>query len=143
MNSMAEAETVRLQLQMNEKTTQLSEIQNTYRDETAKATADRDSYQKILDTVKAPLTYLATQRDLTNRDIGAAISVLPGTVYLTNIIVGSSSIELDGAAPSEEILLNYTHDLRNLGIYNLVLIKSVSNSTYTEIKFVITLSLKR
>ncbi len=143
MNNMAESETVRLQLQMNEKTTLLSEVQNTYRDETAKATADRDSYRKILDTVKAPLTYLATQRDLTNRDIGAAISVLPGTVYLTNIIVDSSSIELDGAAPSEEILLNYTHDLRDLGIYNLVLIKSVSNSTYTEIKFVITLSLKR
>lgn len=143
MNSMAESETVRLQLQMNEKTKLLSDIQKTYSDETAKATADRGAYQKILDSVKAPLTYLATQRSLTNRDIGAAISVLPGTVYLTNIIVGSSSIELDGAAPSEDILLNYTRDLRASGIYNLVLIKSVSTSSYTEIKFVITLSLRR
>jgi Tfp pilus assembly protein PilN len=143
MNNVGGSETVRLQLQMDEKTKLLSDIQKAFREETANVNADRESYQKILDTVKAPLTFMATQRDLTNRDIGAAISVLPGTIYLTNIVVSSDSIELDGAAPSEGILLNYTRDLRNLGIYNLVLIKSVSNSSYTEINFVITLSLKR
>lgn len=143
MNSMAEAETARLQQLMNDNTAQFSNMQKTYLDETAKITAERETYRKILDAVKAPLTYLATQRDLTNRDIGAAVSVLPATVYLTDIKVVSDSIELDGAAPSQDVLLNYTNDLRNLGIYKLVLISSVSNSTYTEIKFAITLSLQR
>ena len=143
INSMGEAETIRLQLQMNEKTALLGDLQKSYRDETAKATADREAYQKILDAVKGPLTALAIQRDLTNNETGAAISVLPATIYLTNITVDSSSIQLSGAAPSEDILLSYARDLRNLGIYDLVLISSMSNSTYTEITFTITVSLKR
>ena len=143
INRMGESETIRLQLQMNEKTKLLSDIQKTYRDETAKAIAERESYQKILDTVKGPLTALAAQRDLTKRDLREAISVLPATIYLTKITVSSSSIQMDGAAPSEEILLNYARALRNQGIYNLVLISSMSNSTYTEITFTITVNLKR
>jgi len=143
MSSMAESETAKLQAQVNEKAKLLSDMQKTYGAETAKVTTERESYQKILDTVKAPLTSLAAQRSLTNRDIGAAISMLPGTVYLTNIIVGGASIDLEGAAPSEEILLNYTRDLRNLNIYSLVMIRSVNNSSYTEIKFVVTLTLRR
>jgi Tfp pilus assembly protein PilN len=142
-NSTGESETIRLQLQMNEKTKLLSDIQKASRDETAKATADRASYQKILDTVKGPLTAMAAQRELSNRDLRDAISLLPGTVYLNKITVNSGSIMLDGAAPSEEILLNYARALRNLGIYNLVIISSMSNSTYTEITFTITVSLKR
>jgi type IV pilus assembly protein PilM len=143
VNSIAESETAKLQVQVDEKAKLLSDIRVSYGDETSKLTAERLSYQKILDTVKAPLTFMATQRNAANRDIGAAISVLPATIYLTNIIVGSTSIELSGAAPSEDILLNYARELRKLGIYNLVLIKSVSNSTYTEITFAISLSLRR
>jgi type IV pilus assembly protein PilM len=142
-NSTGESETIRLQLQMNEKTKLLSDIQKASRDETARATAERESYQKILATVKGPLTAMAAQRELTNRDLRDAISLLPGTVYLKKITVSSGSITMDGAAPSEDILLNYARALRNLGIYNLVLISSVSNSTYMEITFTITVSLKR
>jgi type IV pilus assembly protein PilM len=140
---MAEAETARLQVEMNDKTAQLSVLQKQYREEAEKLATEKASLQKTLDTRKAPMAVLAKQRDLANRDLGAAISVLPGTIYLKKINLDPASLELTGSAPSEEILLNYVRDLQRLGLYDLVMVSSITNISYTQVDFIVSVTLRR
>jgi Tfp pilus assembly protein PilN len=140
INGTAEVETAKLQLQMNEKATLLSDTQKLYGEKTAQDEKELADKKKDVDTLKAPVDYLAERRELVNRDIAEMIAPLPGSVYLTNITVSSGSIVLTGSAPSEEILLNYARDLRAKGIYKLVMITSVDKSSFIEVFFNITLT---
>jgi len=129
-----------MQLLMNEKNTQLSSLQKQYRDVTEQATKATDTYQQELNLLNAPIKYLADQRGSLNRGLGQVFASLPASMYLTNISDDGSKINVEGSAPSEEIMLNYSRDLRNSGLYSLVLISSVSSSTYTEVTFTMELT---
>ena len=140
VNSAAEAETLKLQLQMNESTKLLSDTQKLYGERTAKDAKELADYKLVVNTYSAPIKYVAESRGLVNRDIGEVIAPLPGSMYLTSITVSSVDIILAGSAPSEEILLNYARDLRAKGIFSLVMITSVDKSSFTEVTFKITLT---
>jgi len=143
MSGMAERQTVDMQLLLNQKAAQLSSMQRQYRDVTAQAIKSSDTYQQTLNRLNAPVKYLADQRGLINRDVGQVIASLPATVYLTSISDDGNIIQVQGSAPSEEILLNYARDLRNTGLFKLVLISSVGTSTYTEVTFTMQLTVKQ
>ncbi len=140
INAAAEGETVKLQLQMNEKTGLLSDTQKLYREGNEKAAKELAAYQLIVDTYSRPIKYVAESRGFVNRDIGEVIAPLPASMYLTNIAVSGGKIMLEGLAPSEEILLNYARDLRAKGIFSLVMITSVDKSSFIEVTFKMTLT---
>ena len=97
----------------------------------------------MLDRLNAPIKYLADQRGIVNRDLGQVFAALPATVYLTSITDDGNLIQVQGSAPSEEIILNYARDLRNSGLFNLVLISTMGTSTYTEVTFTIQLTVNK
>jgi Tfp pilus assembly protein PilN len=140
MSGMAEKQTVDMQLLMNQKTVQLSNIQKQYRDVTDETIKVRDTYQQTLTRLNAPIKYLTDRRDVVNSDLGQVFATLPATIYLTSISDDGNLIQVQGSAPSEEIMLNYTRDLRNSGLFKLVLISAVGASTYTEVTFTIQLT---
>jgi hypothetical protein len=140
LNTAAQDETLKLQLQMNEKTNILSDTQKLYREKIDKDAKELAGYQLIVDTYSAPIKYVAESRGMVNTDIGAVIAPLPGSMYLTNIAVSSGNIVISGSAPSEEILLNYARDLRAGGRFKLVMITSITNSSFIEIAFTMTLT---
>jgi type IV pilus assembly protein PilM len=140
INAAAEGETVKLQLQMNEKTRLWSDTQKLYREGNEKAEKELAAYKLIVDTYSSPIKYVAESRGLVNRDIGEVIAPLPGSMYLTSIAVSSGNIVIKGSAPSEEILLNYARDLRAKGIFKLVMITSVDKSSFIEVTFKMTLT---
>jgi hypothetical protein len=140
LNSAAQGETLKLQLQMNEKTKILSDTQKLYREKTDKDTKELASYQLIVDTYSAPIKYVTESRGSVNRDIGEVIAPLPGNMYLKSITVTGGDIVLTGSAPSEEILLNYARDLRAGGRFKLVMISSITNSSFIEVAFTMTLT---
>jgi len=143
MSGMAEKQTADMQLLMSEKNTQLSSLQRQYRDATEQTTRTSDTYQQTLTQLSAPIKVLAVERGLVNSGLGRVFATLPATVYLTSVSDDGSSIEVKGSAPSEEIMLNYARDLRASGLYSLVMISSVSTSTYTEVTFTMQLTVKQ
>jgi len=143
MSGMAEKQTSDMQLLMNEKNTQLSSLQKQYRDATEMTTKASDTYQKTLTQLNAPIKALAVERGLVNSGLGQVFATLPATVYLTSVNDDGSTIEVKGSAPSEEIMLNYARDLRASGLFSLVMISSVSTSTYTEVTFTMQLTVKQ
>jgi Tfp pilus assembly protein PilN len=140
LSSSAQGETLKLQLQMNEKTKTLSDTQKLYRAKTDKDAKELASYQLMVDTYSAPIRYVTESRRLVNTYIGEVIAPLPGSMYLTSIAVSGGNIALAGSAPSEEILLNYVRDLRARGIFGLVMVTSVDKSSFTEVTFAVTLT---
>jgi len=143
MGGMAEKQTSDMQLLMNEKNTQLSSMQKQYRDATEQTTKASDTYQQALTRLNAPIKALAVGRGLVNSGLGQVFATLPATVYLTSVGDDGSTIDVKGSAPSEEIMLNYARDLRASGLYSLVMISSVSTSTYTEVTFTMQLTVKQ
>ena len=140
INGAAEAETVKLQLQMNEKTRLLSDTQKLYREGNEKDAKELADYKLMMDTYSGPIKAVAESRGSVNRDIGEVIAPLPGSMYLTSLTVSSGKIVIEGSAPSEEILLNYARDLRDEGIFKLVMITSVDKSSFIEVIFKMTLT---
>ena len=140
VNNAAEGETLKLQLQMNEKTKVLSDAQKLYRERTDKDAKELADYKLVVDTYSGPIKYVAESRGLVNTDIGAVIAPLPASMYLTKIAVNSGNIIIEGSAPSEEILLNYARDLRAGGRFKLVMISSITNSSFIEVDFTMTLT---
>ncbi|MCX6007345.1 MAG: hypothetical protein NTZ34_08850 [Chloroflexi bacterium] len=141
INSAAEGgEMVKLQLEQKEKATLLSDTQKLYGERTEKDEKELAAYQLIVDTYRGLEKSVADRRELVNTDIGAVIEPLPGSMYLTNITVSSGNIVVEGSAPSEEILLNYARDLRDKGIFKLVMLTSMDISNFSEVTFKITLT---
>ena len=143
MSGMAEKRTAGMQLLLNEKSVQLNSLQKQYRDLTDLTIKTRDTYQQMLNRLNAPIKYLADQRALINRDLGQVFAALPATIYLTSVSDDGNLIQVRGSAPSEEILLNYARDLRHSGLFKLVLISSVSTSSYTEVSFTMQLTVNQ
>ncbi|MDD5648595.1 MAG: PilN domain-containing protein [Dehalococcoidia bacterium] len=143
MSGMAEKQTADLQLVLNQETAQLSSLQRQYRGMTEQAAQTQDVDRQLLDRLNAPIKYLADQRGLINRNLGQAFASLPATIYLTSVSDDGGTMLVQGSAPSEEILLNYARDLRNSGLFKLVLISSVSTSTYTEVAFTLQLTVNQ
>jgi len=143
MSGMAERQTTDMQLMMNQKNAQLSSMQKQYRDVTEQAVKASDIYQQEINRLNAPIKYLADQRGLINRDLGQVFASLPASIYLTSISDDGNLIQVQGSAPSEEIMLNYARDLRYSGLYKLVMISSVGASTYTEVSFTMQLTVNQ
>jgi len=143
MSGMAEKRTAGMQLLLNEKSVQLNSLQKQYRDVTDLTIKTRDTYQQMLNRLNAPIKYLADQRAVINRDLGQVFAALPATIYLTSVSDDGNLIQVRGSAPSEEILLNYARDLRHSGLFKLVLISSVSTSSYTEVSFTMQLTVNQ
>ena len=143
MSGMAEKRTAGMQLLLNEKSVQLNSLQKQYRDLTDLTIKTRDTYQQMLNRLNAPIKYLADQRAVINRDLGQVFAALPATIYLTSVSDDGNLIQVRGSAPSEEILLNYARDLRHSGLFKLVLISSVSTSSYTEVSFTMQLTVNQ
>jgi Tfp pilus assembly protein PilN len=132
-----------MQLLMNQKNAQLSSAQKQYRDVTDLAIKARDTYQQMLTRLNVPIQYFEIQRGVLNRGLGQVFASLPASMYLTSISDDGSVIVVEGTAPSEEIMLNYSRDLRNSGLFNLVLISTVGTSSYTEVTFTMQLTVKQ
>ena len=143
MSGMAEKRTSDMQLLMNQKTAQLASLQKQYRDVTDQAIKSREAYRQMLNQLNAPIKFLADQRALINRDLGQVFASLPATIYLTNVTDDGNTIQVQGSAPSEETMLSYSRDLRNSGLFRLVLISSVGASTYTEVLFTMQLTVNQ
>jgi Tfp pilus assembly protein PilN len=143
MSGMAEKQTADMQLLMNQKNAQLSSAQKQYRDVTDLAIKARDTYQQMLTRLNVPIQYFEIQRGVLNRGLGQVFASLPASMYLTSISDDGSVIVVEGTAPSEEIMLNYSRDLRNSGLFNLVLISTVGTSSYTEVTFTMQLTVKQ
>jgi len=140
LSSMAEKRTADMQLMMSQKTVQLNSMQKQYKDVSAQSLKDLDTYQQTLARLNGPIKYLADQRGMVNGDLGQVFATLPATIYLTGVSYDGTLIQVQGAAPSEEILLNYARDLKSTGLFKLVLISSVGSSSYTEVIFTIQLT---
>jgi hypothetical protein len=140
VNSTAEAETIRLQLQFNEKTELLSNTQKLYREGNEKDARELAAYKLVADTLSGPIKAVAEGRGLVNQRIGEVIAPLPASMYLTSITLSSGNIVVAGSAPSEDILLNYARDLRARGIFSMVMVTSVDKSSFIEIKFTLTIT---
>jgi len=143
MSGITEKQTADMQLLMNQKNAQLSSMQKQYRDVIDLTTKASDADQQMLDRLNAPIEYLADQRGMVNRDLGQVFAALPATVYLTSVTDDGNFIQVQGSAPSEEIILNYARDLRNSGMFRLVLISSIGTSTYTEVSFTMQLTVNQ
>jgi type IV pilus assembly protein PilM len=143
MSGTAEKQTADMQLLMNEKNGQLSNMQKQYRDVTEQTIKASDTYQQIITRLNAPIKYLADQRGVVNRDLGQVFAAMPATMYLTSISDNGNLVQVQGSAPSEEIMLNYARDLRNSGMFRMVLISTVGTSSYTEVKFTIQLTVNQ
>jgi type IV pilus assembly protein PilM len=143
MSGIAEKQTADMQLLMNGKIAQLSSMQKQYRDVTDQAITARDTYEQTLNRLNAPIKYLADQRGLVNRGLGQVFASLPATIYLTSVSDDGSAIQVQGSAPSEDIMLNYARDLRKSGLFSLVLISAVGSSTYTEVSFTMQLTMNQ
>ena len=140
VNSTAEAETIRLQLQLNERTKLFSDTQKLYREGNEKDAKELAAYKLVADTLSGPIKAVAEGRALVNRRIGEVIAPLPASMFLTSITLSSDKIVIAGSAPSEDILLNYARDLRSKGIFSMVMVTSVDKSSFIEIKFTLTIS---
>jgi len=140
---MAEKQMADMQLLMNQKNAQLSSMQKQYRDVIDLTTKASDADQQMLARLNAPIKYLADRRGMVNRGLGQVFAALPATVYLTSVTDDGNLIQVQGSAPSEEIILNYARDLRNSGLFNLVLISTMGTSTYTEVTFTIQLTVNK
>jgi len=143
MSGMAEKQTADMQLLLNQKAVQLNSMQKQFRDVTDEAVKASETYQKMFARLNEPIKYLADQRGLANRDLGQVFAALPATIYLTSISDNGNLIQVQGLAPSEEILLNYTRNLRDSGLFKLVLISVVGTSTYTEVTFTLQLTVNQ
>jgi len=143
MGGMAEKQMADMQLLMNQKNAQLSSMQKQYRDVIDLTTKASDADQQMLARLNAPIKYLADRRGMVNRGLGQVFAALPATVYLTSVTDDGNLIQVQGSAPSEEIILNYARDLRNSGLFNLVLISTMGTSTYTEVTFTIQLTVNK
>lgn len=143
LDNSAQAETLKLQTQMDEKTTQLSGLQKLYREKADKDAKELADYKLVVDTYGAPIKYVTENRNSINRDLGDVIAPLPGSMYLTSITVGGGKIVLTGSAPSEEILLNYVRALRAKGTFGLAMITSLNKSSFTEVTFTLNLATRK
>lgn len=141
-NTMAK-ETARLKLLVNDKTKQVTEIQKNLSADRDKITKQRDDLKILLNQVKTPLESLNASRGYINSDIGKIIAMLPGVMYLTGIDDNGETILLEGLAPDSDTVINYARDLKQTGLFNVVTIVSLSNQSYNDMKFTISISVAR
>jgi len=143
LSGMSVKRTADMQLVLSAKSAQLNALQKKYRDVTEEATKKRDTYQQMLNSLNAPIKYLSEKRAMINRDVGQVFAALPATIYLTSVSDDGNQVRIQGSAPSEEIMLNYVRNLRNSGLFKLVMISSIGTSAYTEVLFTLQLTVSQ
>ncbi len=136
-------ETVNLQAQVDERTKLVTQAQVQLKQGVDQLKQEQESSKAALNTFKAPLNYLAQQRSSINTELGKAISILPATIYLNNIVYDNVVIYIEGTAPNESMVMDYARELRFSGLYRLVMTTNVENRDYNEIFFRIALTLNR
>jgi Tfp pilus assembly protein PilN len=143
LSSSASGEVGDLQTLVIQQQKQVSDLQTNVTQQNTQGASQLDQYRQTLNSLKAPLDYLAQQRAYSNRDLGIVTSNLPAVMYLTSISDDGETLSLEGTAPSNELILNYARDLRQTGSFKNVSIDSMTTQTYSNFKFVIKLTLNR
>ena len=82
---------------------------------------------------KATFTSLEEVREEVNADLTQIVTLAQGTVELTEVNWGGSSITVSGIAPHESDIFTYARGLRNSGRFPVVIISSITQ-TEEEIK---------
>jgi Tfp pilus assembly protein PilN len=136
---LAAKETARLQMLVNEKTKQVTEIQKSLSADRDKMVKQRDELQKTLKQLKSPLAFLSNNRAWINRDMGQAIAVLPGVMYLTSISDSGDLITLEGLSPDTDTVISYARSLRQTGLFRLVTVTNINNQSYNDVLFTMVL----
>ena len=139
----AAKETADLQSAINEQQKLVTDTQKTVTQQTAQENSQLDQYTQTLNSLKAPLDYLSQQRAYSNRDLGTVTSTLPAIMSLTSIHDDGSSLSLVGSAASSELILSYARELRKSDNFKSVDINSITNQSYIEFAFTMTLTLNR
>jgi Tfp pilus assembly protein PilN len=143
INGTAAKETARLQLLVNEKTKQVTDIQKLLRDDRDKIVKQRDDLKTTLTQLKSPLDFVNANRAYINGDIGQVISALPGVMFLTTIDDNGDSVTLEGLAPDTDTIIGYARTLRQTGLFKQVTISGMQNLSYNDMKFTIFLGTAR
>jgi Tfp pilus assembly protein PilN len=143
INGTAAKETARLQLLVNEKTKQVTDIQKLLRDDRDKIVKQRDDLKTSLTQLKGPIDFMNSSRGYINGDIGRVIAALPGVMFLTTIDDNGDSIVLEGLAPDTDTVIGYARSLRQTGLFKQVTITTLQNLSYNDMKFNILLSAAR
>lgn len=143
VNGAVSKETSRLKSLVDEKNKQVTDLQKLLKDDRDKVVKQRDDLKTVLQQLKAPLEQAGRSRDYINRDLGRAIASLPGVMYLTSIGYAEDVITISGLAPDSDAVMGYARTLRQSGMYNLVTITSLSNKSYNDTRFTLTLTPNR
>jgi archaellum component FlaC len=78
---------------------------------------------------KATFTSLEEVREEVNADLAQVVILTQGTVELTGVNHGGSSVTVNGIAPQEGDIFRYARDLRSGGRFPLVIISSIAEYT--------------
>ncbi len=135
--------TMDLQSQITAQTKLINDAQTAATQQTVQAIDLRDKYTKALNTLKAPLDALSQQRAYSKRDLNTVTSLLPAVMYLTIIRDDGKTLSLEGTAPSSDMVLDYARDLQLSNNFASVIITSITNQSFYEFRFSISLKLKR
>jgi len=92
------------------------------------------------DTFLAVIDYIEDEQYTVNGDLEVTMSVLPGTIDLTEISHASPELNIRGIAPSEVEVLSYAKKLRASGRFSQVVISSVERSEEDETRFSLVLT---
>jgi hypothetical protein len=142
MSGITERQTPVMQLLLNQKTTQKQNMEIESQAFNEQAVRADEAVRQELNRLTSVLEYCAEQRIWVNKGLGEVFAALPATMNLTSVKSElPDKLVVDGSAPSEEILLNYASDLKNSGLFSLVLISSVGTVDFTEVIFTINLTM--
>ena len=140
VNGTVSKETARLKGLVDEKNKQVTDIQKLLKEDRDKVIKQRDDLKTTIGQLKAPLELAKKSRDYINHDLGGAIAALPGVMYLTSIGYTEDVITLAGMAPDSDSVMAYARVLRQSGSFKQVGITSLSNKSYNDTRFTLTLT---
>lgn len=143
LSTSATREVSELQLMIAQQQKLINETQTSIAQQSSQGAEELDQYKRQLTSLKAPLEYLQKQRMYSNRDLGTVTSLLPAIMYLTDISDDGNNINLEGISPSSELIMDYARDLRKSGNFSDVSITSLTNQSYSDFIFTISITLKR
>ena len=139
MNSIAGITTSSLKAQVDDETKMVADTQKLVKEQGDKAVALRDQSRQTLDRLRTPLDYLSRQRTYSNRDLGDIIAALPGVMYITSLQDNGVSLSISGLALNGDMALEYARSLQQSGLFSKVDITSITNNSYNETNFTISI----
>lgn len=97
--------------------------------ETELVAAEIEPVEATTDVFRTTFTSLEEVREEVNADLAQVVILTQGTVELTGVNHGGSSVTVNGIAPHESDIFRYARDLRSGGRFPLVIISSIAEYT--------------